>query len=51
MGLNSVREEAYLHSISGFRLFARVCGMSESMEGAKYMFLVGTTVVGTVKKF
>ena len=45
-------EEAYLRGISGFRLFTRVRGMSENMEGSKniFMFLAGATMVDAVGK-
>ena len=56
MGLYSVGKEAYLRSISGFRSFNKLCGMSGNMEGAKNnilmsVFLVGATMLGTVEKF
>ena len=35
MGLYLVGEEAYLRGISEFRLFTRVCSMSENMVGSR----------------
>ena len=43
MGLYLVGEEAYLRGISEFRLFTRVCSMSENMVGSRNNICVGTT--------
>ena len=55
MGLYSVGKEVYLWDISGFRLFTRIHGLPENMEGPKdnilmWVFLVGAIIVGTAGK-
>ena len=50
MGLYSVGKEVYLWDISGFRLFTRIHGLSENMEGPKDNILMRVSLVGAAGK-
>ena len=50
MGLYSVGKEVYLWDISGFRLFTRIHGLSENMEGPKDNILMWAFLIGAAGK-